>query len=114
MEIAAKVKFSLYLSVLCDDSRYGCCPDGITAASGQNYAGCADEDPCKVWKLPRAFLKLYCFLIMPNYSALTALDLITGTVKLLESPEFAANTYLQTHLRISRHGEKLISMYNII
>lgn len=111
MEIAAKVKFSLYLSVLCDDSRYGCCPDGITAASGQNYAGCADEDPCKVWKLPRAFLKLYCFLIMPNYSALTALDLIT--VKLLESPEFAANTYLQTHLRIS-HGEKLISMYNII
>lgn len=33
--------------LLCDDSRYGCCPDGITAASGQNYAGCADEDPCK-------------------------------------------------------------------
>uniref|UniRef100_K1PKN2 Papilin n=1 Tax=Magallana gigas TaxID=29159 RepID=K1PKN2_MAGGI len=33
--------------LLCDDSLYGCCPDGITAASGQNYAGCADEDPCK-------------------------------------------------------------------
>lgn len=49
---------------------------------------------------------------MPNYGALAVLDLIT--VKLLESPEFAANTYLQTHLRISRHGEKFISMYNII
>lgn len=33
--------------LLCDDSRYGCCPDGITAASGLNYAGCAVEDPCK-------------------------------------------------------------------
>lgn len=64
MEIAAKVKFSLYLSVLCDDSRYGCCPDGITAASGQNYAGCADEDPCKVRKLPSAFLKLLCQIMV--------------------------------------------------
>ncbi|XP_062596568.1 papilin-like [Saccostrea cucullata] len=32
--------------VLCDDSIYGCCPDGITAASGKNYEGC-DSDPCK-------------------------------------------------------------------
>ncbi|XP_078313590.1 uncharacterized protein LOC111130469 isoform X3 [Crassostrea virginica] len=37
--------------LLCDDSRYGCCPDGITAASGLNYQGCSDTDPCKntVW-----------------------------------------------------------------
>nr|XP_022333272.1 uncharacterized protein LOC111130469 isoform X4 [Crassostrea virginica] len=37
--------------LLCDDSRYGCCPDGITAASGLNFQGCSDTDPCKntVW-----------------------------------------------------------------
>lgn len=49
------------------------------------------------------YAKLWCF---------DCLRLITA--KLLESTEFAANTYLQTHLRISRHGKKLISMYNII
>lgn len=49
------------------------------------------------------YAKLWCF---------DCLRLITA--KLLESTEFAANSYLQTHLRISRHGKKLISMYNII
>lgn len=48
------------------------------------------------------YAKLWCF---------DCLRLITA--KLLESTEFVANSYLQTNIRISRHGKKLISMYNI-
>jgi len=29
----------------CQESLYGCCPDGLTAAEGPNFVGCASNDP---------------------------------------------------------------------
>lgn len=29
----------------CQESMYGCCPDGLTAAEGPNFVGCAINDP---------------------------------------------------------------------
>jgi len=29
----------------CQNSEYGCCPDGVTAASGPDYYGCMPRDP---------------------------------------------------------------------
>jgi len=29
----------------CRESTYGCCPDGLTAADGPNFVGCASNDP---------------------------------------------------------------------
>ena len=33
------------LIVVCAASRYGCCPDGVSEAEGDNYLGCPSSDP---------------------------------------------------------------------
>jgi len=53
-----EVPFSSYLPIFflssvdhllgvenCQESMYGCCPDGLTAAEGPNFVGCAINDP---------------------------------------------------------------------
>ena len=30
--------------MVCSSSRYGCCPDGVNAADGDNYFGCPASD----------------------------------------------------------------------